>query len=89
MQSALTFKQEFQNQQTQLEPFQQALKHIDQVALSDLFTYAQRYLAPAALSNRLHPFELMVLTMLMEEHKEVLRLSNQIELLQASRADKS
>ncbi len=84
MQSALSFTQEFQRQQTQLEPFHQALSHIDQVALDDLFAYAQRYLVPAALANRLHPFELLVLKILMEEHKEVLRLRNQVEQFQAS-----
>ena len=46
----------------------------DQTALDDLFAAAQQHLAAAAYAAHALPMEVFLLAMLLEEHKEVLRL---------------
>ena len=42
--------------------------------LDELFAYAGLHLAPAAYASHTIPFEIFLLAMLLEEHKEVMRL---------------
>ena len=54
--------------------FRRALSRSDQRAHDDLFASAHKHLAAAAYSAHALPFEIFLLEMLLEEHKEVIRL---------------
>jgi hypothetical protein len=59
--------------------FRRALSRSDQRALDDLFVYAHKHLAAAAYAAHALPFEIFLLAMMLEEHKEVIRLRRQVE----------
>lgn len=59
--------------------FRRALQRADQLALDDLFVAARQHLAATQFAAHALPFEVMLLSMLLEEHKAVLRLQNQLE----------
>ncbi len=59
--------------------FRRALRRSDQLILDDLFILAQRHLAAAAYASHALPMETFLLAMLLEEHKEVVRLRNLVE----------
>ncbi len=61
--------------------FRRALRRSDQLALDDLFTSARQHLAAAQYAAHALPFEVFLLAMLLEEHKEVLRLRQEVESL--------
>jgi DNA phosphorothioation-dependent restriction protein DptG len=71
--------QAFLQEQQSFTRFRRALRRSDQQALDDLFAYAQRHLAAAAYAAHALPFEVLLLAMLLEEHKEVMRLRRQVE----------
>ena len=54
--------------------FRRALRRADQLALDDLFASARQHLAAAAYAAHALPMETFLLSMLLEQHKEVLRL---------------
>jgi hypothetical protein len=66
--------QAFLQEQESFMRFRRALRRSDQQALDDLFTSAQQHLAAAAYASHALPFEILLLAMLLEEHKEVLHL---------------
>ena len=59
--------------------FRRALRRTDQLALDDLFTSARQHLAAAQYASHALPFEVFLLSMLLEEHKEVMHLRQQME----------
>ena len=59
--------------------FRRALRRSDQLALDDLFVSARQHLAATQYASHALPFEVMLLTMLLEEHKLVMRLQNQFD----------
>jgi hypothetical protein len=61
--------------------FRRALRRRDQLALDDLFAAARLHLAAAAYAGHALPFEIFLLAMLLEEHKEVIRLRSQVEAI--------
>lgn len=61
--------------------FRRALRRSDQVALDDLFASARQHLAAAQFAAHALPFEVFLLSMLLEEHKEVLRLRGHVDEL--------
>jgi hypothetical protein len=61
--------------------FRRALRRSDQLALDDLFASARQHLAAAQFAAHALPFEVFLLSMLLEEHKEVLRLRGQVDEL--------
>jgi hypothetical protein len=63
--------------------FRRALRRSDQPALDDLFTSARQHLAAAQYASHALPFEVFLLAMLLEEHKEVMWLRQQMEELAA------
>jgi len=77
--------QAFLQEQQSLIKFRRALRLEDQRALDDLLVSARQHLAAAAYASHLLPFEVMLLAMLVEEHKQVLRLRGQLEALLAQR----
>jgi hypothetical protein len=62
--------------------FRRALRRADQLALDELFVAARQHLAAAAYAANALPMETFLLSMLLEEHKEMMRLRIQIEALQ-------
>jgi hypothetical protein len=58
--------------------FRRALRRSDQLALDDLFTSARQHLAAVQYAAHALPFEVLLLSMLLEEHKQVLRLRQEV-----------
>ena len=77
--------QAFLQEQQSLAKFRRALRLEDQRALDDILAASRQHLAAAAYASHLLPFEVMLLAMLVEEHKEVMRLRAHIETLLAER----
>ena len=71
----------FLHEQQSLARFRRALRLTDQRALDDLFGASRHHLAAAAYASHLLPFEIMLLSMLVEEHKLVLHLQVELERL--------
>ncbi len=71
--------QTFLQEQDEFARFRRALRRSDQLALDDLFAAAHQHLAAAAYAARALPFETFLLAMLLEEHKEVMRLRSMLE----------
>jgi len=61
--------------------FRRALRRADQLALDDLFTMARQHVAAAQYASHALPFEVNMLAMMLEEHKEVRRLREQVNNL--------
>lgn len=68
--------------------FRRALRRSDQLVLDDLFAAAHQHLAAAAYASHALPFEVLLLSMLLEEHKEVVRLRQLLESLLSDRFSK-
>jgi hypothetical protein len=66
--------QVFLKEQEAFLRFRRALRRSDQKALDDLFAAAHKHLAAAAYASHALPFETFLLAMLLEEHKQVLRM---------------
>jgi hypothetical protein len=71
--------QAFLQEQEAFARFRRALRRGDQLALDDLFASARKHLAAAAYASHALPFETFLLAMLLEEHKEVMRLRVLVE----------
>lgn len=71
----------FLHEQQSLARFRRALRLADQRALDDLLGASRHHLAAAAYASHLLPFEIMLLSMLVEEHKRVLHLQVELERL--------
>lgn len=71
--------QVFLGEQDAFSRFRRALRRSDQLVLDDLFASAQKHLAAAAYAAHALPFETFLLAMLLEEHKETMRLRQLIE----------
>lgn len=69
-----------------LARFRRALRRSDQLAFDDLFTAAQKHISAAAYAAHALPFETFLMAMLLEEHKEVMRLRNIVEALEEMHA---
>ncbi len=71
--------QAFLEEETAFAKFRRALRRSDQLVLDDLFASARQHLAAAAYASHALPFETILLCMLLEEHKEVIRLRQLME----------
>ena len=71
--------QAFLQEQEAFTRFRRALRRSDQLVLDDLFASARQHLAAAAYASHALPFETLLLAMLLEEHKEVMRLRERLE----------
>jgi hypothetical protein len=74
--------QSFLQEQESFSRFRRALRRSDQLVLDDLFAAARQHLAAAAYASHALPFETLLLAMLLEEHKQVMRLRERLEQLQ-------
>src|SRR3990172_1044145 len=79
--------QTFLQEQQSLARFRRALRLDDQRALDALLASSRHHLAAAAYASHLLPFEVMLLAMLVEQHKLVLQLQHQLEALQAGETE--
>ena len=75
--------QSLNEEQQAFSRFRRALRRSDQLALDELFVAARQHLAAAAYAANALPMETFLLSMLLEEHKEVIRLRAQLEALQS------
>ncbi len=75
--------QAFLQEQQSLARFRRALRREDQMVLDELLAASRHHLAAAAYASHLLPFEVMLLAMLLEQHKHVIRLRRQLEALEA------
>ncbi len=73
--------QVFQIEEQSLQRFRRALRRGDQRALDDLFNCAQLHLAEAGYAAHALPMEIYLISMLLEEHKQLLALRSQVEEL--------
>lgn len=71
--------QVFQHDEAALQRFRRALRRSDQRVLDDLFAAAHRHLSAAAYASHELPILLFLLSMILEEHKEVQRLRQVLE----------
>jgi len=69
----------FMQEREAFSRFRRALRRNDQLALDDLFASARKHLAAAAYAAHALPMETFLLAMLLEEHKEVMRLRQLVE----------
>jgi len=79
--------QSFLKEQAAFARFRRALRKQDQQALDDLFAAARKHLAAASYASHALPFETFLLAMLLEEHKEVIRLRGEVDRLQHALRD--
>jgi len=71
--------QNFLEEQQSFARFRRALRRSDQVVLDDLFASARQHLAAAAYASHALPFEVFLLSMLLEEHKQIMHLHRQVD----------
>ena len=76
-----TISQQFNEADAAFSRYRRALRRSDQVALDDLFAAARKHLAAASYAAHILPFEVFLLSMLLEEHKEVMRLRQKVDEL--------
>jgi len=69
-----------------LSRFRRALRRGDQLAFDDLFSAAQKHVSAAAYAAHALPFETFLMAMLLEEHKEVMRLRASVKMLEEMHA---
>jgi hypothetical protein len=74
----------FLQEQDSLARFRRALRRSDQQAFDELLVAVRQHLAPAAYAAHPLPFESFLLAMLLEEHKEVMRLREVVERLSSA-----
>lgn len=74
--------QAFIEEEQALSRFRRALRRSDQLALDELLSQARQHLAAAAYATHVLPMETFLIAMLLEEHKEVRRLRDEVERLQ-------
>jgi hypothetical protein len=69
-------------EQNSFEPFKQALRRSDQLILDDLFASAHNHIAAISYASSALTGETILLAMLLEEHKKVMKLESMIERLE-------
>lgn len=70
--------QTFLKERAAFARFRRALRASDQQVLDDLFASAQKHLSAASYASHALPFETFLLSMLLEEHKEIIRLRREV-----------
>jgi hypothetical protein len=77
-----TFTQLIQLEIDSWRQYRRALRREDQQALDALFTAARHHAPAGAYLARDTPFEAMLLSMLIEQHKHVLALQQKVTILE-------
>jgi hypothetical protein len=76
-----SISQEFHREREAYAKFRRALSRRDQLALDEVFSQAQVHLAEAAYAAHALPMEVFLLAMLLEQHRQVLRLRRAVHRL--------
>ena len=76
--------QAYMQEQAAFTRFRRALRRADQLALDDLFAAARQHLSAVAYAAHALPMETFLLSMLLEEHKEMLRLRRELDELRGA-----
>ena len=71
-------------QEESLSKFRRALRRADQEALDQLCVKARQHLAAASYAAGVLPMEAFLLSMLLEQQKEINQLKNRIEKIELS-----
>jgi hypothetical protein len=71
-----TFTQLLHAEMSSLAKYRRALRREDQEVFDDLFTHARQHVAESAYASHLSPFEVMLLSTLLELGKKVRRLEH-------------
>jgi len=71
--------QMFYQEEEAFNRFRRALRRSDQVALDTLLDAAQRHLAAVSYAGHALPFDLFLLSILLEQQKEIERLRGALE----------
>jgi hypothetical protein len=74
-----TYTQLIEKEREKWWRFRRALRVEDQEAFDDLFRFAKLHVASGAYASRVVPFESMLLSMLLEEHKRVKALERRLK----------
>lgn len=64
--------------------FRRGLRRSDQLVLDELMVYSRKHLAAASLAADALPMEMFLLSMLIEQQKQLVQLRARIELLEQS-----
>jgi hypothetical protein len=72
---------QFETEQRRLARFRRALRRSDQLVFDDLWVKTRQHLAAMAYAAHPLPVATVLLSMLMEEHKEVMRLKEEVRWL--------
>lgn len=67
-----------------LSEFKRALRRTDQLVFDELFANARKHLAEAAYAAHPLPMDIFMLAMILEEHKEVMRMRLNLENVTAA-----
>ena len=68
-------------EKSELRRFNRALRKEDQLVFDELWTYVSKHLMACNKSDHVLPLEIFFFAMLLEEHKEVMRLRREVEEL--------
>jgi len=82
-----TFTQLVQHEIDSWSRYRRALRREDQQALDALFAAARHHAPAGAYLARETPFEVMLLSMLIEQHKDVMTLQQKVTTLEARLLD--
>jgi hypothetical protein len=77
-----TYTQLIEKEKEAWRSFRRALRAEDQEVLDDLFRFAKTHAASGAYASKATPFESMLLSMLLEEHKLLQRLEKKVKELE-------
>ena len=75
----------FYQEQKNFQILKRALSRRDQRAVEELFAVARLHLAPAAYAAHPLPIEILLLSMILEEHKKVMAVEEEVDRLESER----
>jgi hypothetical protein len=68
-------------ERSELGRFRRALRAEDQHSFDELWAHVTKHMMPCTQANHLLPLEIFLLTMLLEEHKEIRRIRRMLDEL--------
>ena len=79
--SEQSITQTWMQEERSFSELRRALRSWDQTTLDDLIKGAKKHIEPAGLAAHVLPFEMMLVSMLIEEHKQVIKCREMMEIL--------
>lgn len=81
--TVITITQQLNETESMLSPFRRTLRRSDQYVFDGLFAAARRHIAAIGQAESLLPFESALLSMLLEQSKEIAVLQQKLDELMA------